>query len=158
MEEFRTDSLSLLGIELHIITSAVKPLSGWIMRDAIQSSREACAGHGYLKGFIVLTPKMTCNDINSFTAAGFGELRNNQDATLTYEGENWVLIQQTSNFLLKLLPNISEGVEVTSPLGSIDFLNNISNIMKTRFSAQTFQDIIKPESKYVLHHLWSVTE
>lgn len=66
MEEFRTDSLSLLGIELHIITSAVKPLSGWIMRDAIQSSREACAGHGYLKGLYCPYKKMVCNNINSF--------------------------------------------------------------------------------------------
>lgn len=92
---------------------------------------------------------MVCNNINSFTAAGIGELRNNQDATLTYEGENWVLIQQTSNFLLKLLPNITEGVEVNSPLGSIDFLNKISTIINTRFSAQTFEDIIKPECKYL---------
>lgn len=150
MDEFRTDSLSLLGIELHIITSAVKPLSGWIMRDAIQSSREACAGHGYLKGlYCPYKFCCICNNINSFIAAGIGELRNNQDATLTYEGENWVLIQQTSNFLLKLLPNITEGVEVNSPLGSIDFLNNISTIINTRFSAQTFEDIIKPECKYL---------
>ncbi|XP_066246335.1 peroxisomal acyl-coenzyme A oxidase 3-like [Euwallacea similis] len=128
MDEFRTDSISLLGIELHVVTSAAKPVSGWIMRDAIQSCREACAGHGYLK------------------AAGIGDLRNNQDATLTYEGENWVLIQQTSNFLLKLRPNILSGVEVKAPLKSVDFLNNISAILKSKFTAKSFEEVIRPES------------
>lgn len=44
------DNLDMLGAELHAITSAAKPVSGWLMRDAIQSCREACGGHGYLKG------------------------------------------------------------------------------------------------------------
>lgn len=41
-----------LGLEIHAISSTSKPLSGWIARDGIQESREACAGHGYLKGKI----------------------------------------------------------------------------------------------------------
>lgn len=123
------DDLEFLGIELHVITSAGKPVSGWIMRDAIQSSREACGGHGYLK------------------AAGLGELKSNQDAALTYEGENWVLIQQTSNFLLKLWPNILQGIEVTSPLKSVDFFNNAADILsKSKFSSRNVEDICKPET------------
>lgn len=41
-----------LGMELHILTSAAKSVSGWNARDAIQSCREACAGHGFLKGIL----------------------------------------------------------------------------------------------------------
>lgn len=44
------ENLDMLGAELHAITSAAKPVSGWLIRDAIQSCREACGGHGYLKG------------------------------------------------------------------------------------------------------------
>jgi acyl-CoA oxidase len=38
-----------VGLEMHAISSAGKPLCGWIVRDLIQECREACGGHGYLK-------------------------------------------------------------------------------------------------------------
>lgn len=38
-----------LGMEIHALSSAVKPLCSWIARDAIQDCRESCGGHGYLK-------------------------------------------------------------------------------------------------------------
>lgn len=46
------DLLADLGLELHAISSASKPVSGWVIRDAVQECREACAGHGYLKGIV----------------------------------------------------------------------------------------------------------
>lgn len=39
-----------LGLEIHAISSSCKPVAGWLSRDGIQECREACAGHGYLKG------------------------------------------------------------------------------------------------------------
>ena len=39
-----------LGREIHAISSASKPLSTWLARDAAQECREACGGHGYFKG------------------------------------------------------------------------------------------------------------
>lgn len=50
-------NLELLGTELHALTSAAKPVSGWLMRDATQSCREACGGHGYLHGKILILLK-----------------------------------------------------------------------------------------------------
>lgn len=46
------DKLPDLGLELHGISCSSKPVTGWTARDGIQESREACAGHGYLKGKI----------------------------------------------------------------------------------------------------------
>ena len=47
-----------LGREMHALSCAGKPLAGWLARDAIQESREACGGHGYMKGMSCSTPDM----------------------------------------------------------------------------------------------------
>ena len=44
------DLLAAVGMEIHALSSASKPLCGWTVRDAIQDCRESCGGHGYLKG------------------------------------------------------------------------------------------------------------
>lgn len=44
-----TNSIADLGMEIHVLSSATKPLCSWIARDAIQDCRESCGGHGYLK-------------------------------------------------------------------------------------------------------------
>ena len=41
---------ALKGMEMHALSSALKPLCAWTSRDAIQDCRESCGGHGYLKG------------------------------------------------------------------------------------------------------------
>lgn len=124
------NNLPELGIELHGISSASKPVSAWIARDGIQEFREACAGHGYLK------------------AAGLGDLRNNNDPSCTYEGENHILIQQTSNWLLKYWPLVAKGVQISSPLHSVDYLSEGQQILEQKFTARTVDDILRPE--YIL--------
>jgi acyl-CoA oxidase len=44
------DKAAERGLELHALSSAAKPVCGWAARDGIQHAREACGGHGYLKG------------------------------------------------------------------------------------------------------------
>lgn len=44
------DKMADVGMEIHAISSAAKPTCGWVVRDGIQECREACGGHGYLKG------------------------------------------------------------------------------------------------------------
>lgn len=43
------ESIADVGMEIHALSSATKPLCSWIARDAIQDCRESCGGHGYLK-------------------------------------------------------------------------------------------------------------
>jgi len=43
------NSIADLGMEIHALSSATKPLCSWISRDMIQDCRESCGGHGYLK-------------------------------------------------------------------------------------------------------------
>ncbi|KAJ1530925.1 hypothetical protein ONE63_005764 [Megalurothrips usitatus] len=120
----KSDEQADLGIEIHGISSSAKPLCGWAARDAIQECREACGGHGYLK------------------LSALGDLRNGNDANCTYEGENNVLVQQTSNWLLQVWAQWKQQKVVPkSPLGSISFLVHADQILQYHFSASTVEEI-----------------
>ncbi|KAF5276120.1 hypothetical protein FQR65_LT16476 [Abscondita terminalis] len=109
---------SSVGEELHAITCGAKSVVVWLVRDAIQECREACGGHGYLK------------------ASALGDIRNSNDLNCTSEGENNVVIQQTSNWLLKKWATVLKKEPVENPLRSIDFLNEAENILATKFSGK----------------------
>lgn len=117
-----------LGLEIHALSCATKPLCSWISRDAIQDCRESCGGHGYLK------------------MSRLGEIRGENDANCTYEGENNILIQQASNWLLSQWTNVIKGRPIPSPLGSADFLVNTEQILNTKFDQVTVEDTLKPEN------------
>uniref|UniRef100_A0A8D8G9W4 Acyl-coenzyme A oxidase n=2 Tax=Culex pipiens TaxID=7175 RepID=A0A8D8G9W4_CULPI len=105
--------LSQIVSELHALVSSSKPLVTWTARDAIQESREACGGHGYLR------------------AANLGELRNNHDPSCTYEGDNNVLGQQASNWLLRQW----KAAKVESPVGTANFIERREAILGSNFDA-----------------------
>lgn len=75
-----------------------------------------------------------------------GDIRAQNDANCTYEGENNVLIQQASNWLVRQWDNLLKGKPVPSPLHSIDFLVDANDILKTKFDQTTVEDTLKPES------------
>ncbi|KAK7867138.1 hypothetical protein R5R35_005853 [Gryllus longicercus] len=134
-----------LGIEIHAVSSAGKPIAGWITRDAIQECREACGGHGYLK------------------ASNLGDLRNDNDANCTYEGENNVLLQQTSNWLLQLWSQKKKGSTIKTPLGSADFLSNSDSIFSSKLiipslDVATHPDTIIAAYKWLICWLLEETE
>lgn len=108
LDSFLGDSKTMQegGAEVHGLSSAVKPLAGWLARDGIQESREACGGHGYMK------------------LAGLVEVRDDNDGNLTYEGDNSVLLQQTSNWLLHLWSQRDDPSVWDTPLKTVAFLGN----------------------------------
>ncbi|CAG2201412.1 ACOX1 [Mytilus edulis] len=102
--------------------------------------REACGGHGY------------------FYVNRLGAIRNDNDTNCTYEGDNNVILQQTSNYLLAnleqvrvvsfthLVKNGQRGCKkVSSPLGSINFLNDLDSLLKTKFQVRSVEECIRPE-------------
>ncbi|KAF4530545.1 hypothetical protein B566_EDAN016998 [Ephemera danica] len=116
------------GAEIHAASSAGKPIAAWMARDAVQECREACGGHGYLK------------------ISGLGDIRNDSDASCTYEGENNVLLQQSSNWLLSLWAKTKQGAEISTPLNSASFLADWKNILNSKFEANTIQNATHPEN------------
>ncbi|KAJ6649267.1 Peroxisomal acyl-coenzyme A oxidase 3 [Pseudolycoriella hygida] len=117
-----------IGMEIHALSSAAKPYCTWSAQSAIQDCREACGGHGYLK------------------VAGLGELRNNNDASCSYEGENNVLIQQTSNWLLSVRKTGYSSFANVSPLGSAEFLANFDSVINSKFTFKTSDEALRPEN------------
>ncbi|XP_058820231.1 peroxisomal acyl-coenzyme A oxidase 3 isoform X2 [Topomyia yanbarensis] len=113
-----------IGMEIHALSSAAKPVCTWAARDGIQECREACGGHGFLK------------------LSTLGDLRNDNDPNCTYEGENNVLIQQTSNWLLNVRSKGYETFAKVSPLGSVEFLKDFMRIRNSKASWKSPKDAV----------------
>ena len=88
------------------------------------------------------------------SAGGFGEIRNDNDANLTYEGDNNLRIQQLSNFLLRLERLPLEG----TPLHSADFLLQRGEEGRERESWPEGEEVATVECESGDGLRWSIVE
>ncbi|XP_055923982.1 peroxisomal acyl-coenzyme A oxidase 3 isoform X2 [Eupeodes corollae] len=132
VKTFMGEDVSAQGMELHGLSSAAKPVCTWVARDGIQECREACGGHGYLK------------------STKIGDLRNDNDANCTYEGENNTLIQQASNWLISIRRG-ENNFEESSPMGSISFLKDMDSILNSKAEFKTAEEALNEDN--LLHTL-----
>lgn len=68
--------------------------------------------------------------------AALGDMASNHEPTVTYEGDNNVLAQQTSNWILRQWSEVQNGSMIISPLASVGFLSKSSAILKKKFNFQ----------------------
>lgn len=87
--------------------------------------------------------------------AGISHRRGCHDARVTYEGDNNVLLQQTSNWLLRQLHN-PENASEEFPLSSILFLQDFSTKLKTTWSGTSIQDVCTNECRLINYRIPSV--
>ncbi|CAO2656682.1 Nn.00g054850.m01.CDS01 [Neocucurbitaria sp. VM-36] len=133
-EEHQPSSV-LLG-ELHAVSCALKALTSTTAGEGLETCRRACGGHGY----------------SAF--AGIGSVYSDYLPTLTWEGDNYMLTQQVSRYLLKTAreimksgPNALKGKHNTATMLR-DYLD------KTRVGCAF--DMLKHESDIIDAFAWRV--
>lgn len=80
--------------------------------------------------------------------ANLGDIRSNHEPTVTYEGDNNVLSQQTGNWLLRQYETALSGNTVDSPLGTLAFLNDCRAIMAQKFSCSSTAELKSRECEF----------
>ncbi|KAF5303280.1 hypothetical protein FQA39_LY10019 [Lamprigera yunnana] len=113
--------------ELYPSTSSIKCVVTWLANSGIQECREACGGYGYLK------------------ASGIGNMRNGSDLNTTSEGDNHVMLQQASTWLLQQWSLVLQGQVITSSFKTVELLNNAKQILNSKFERKSTEETLSVE-------------
>ena len=82
-------------------------------------------------------------------------MRNDNDANCTYEGDNNVLLQQTSNWLISVWGRRSR-MSSAHPMGTIDYLNDADIILKEVWTKSPLNQASTEQGTYLfLPHVCS---
>jgi len=129
----KEDPLSKESDELHCILSSFKPICSWWAMQGIQECREACGGQGY----------------SAYSM--FARWRANCDVQLTWEGDNNVLLQQASRFILKVAQRTLQGKRIDTPY--LSYLNMDSALVYSQRAGNITQESFKENLLFPLQCL-----
>ncbi|KAI8141427.1 acyl-CoA dehydrogenase/oxidase [Fennellomyces sp. T-0311] len=120
-------NFSLLA-DLHSSSSGLKSLTTTMAVEGMEECRRACGGHGY----------------SMFS--GLGLFYQDYLPNVTFEGDNYVLTQQTARYLLKSFRNVVAGKAKPSEHNlTITYLSQYMQNPKATCPATTATDFLNPE-------------
>lgn len=99
--------------DLHSTSCALKSYASTVAGEGLEVCRRACGGHGY----------------SSFS--GIGSWYADYLPTLTWEGDNYMLTQQVSRYLLKSARAVLKGHKSTGNFNAVNADNDTAAILKT---------------------------
>lgn len=94
-----------------------------------------------------MIPKVSLVAFLNSIASGLGQLREDNDANCTYEGDNNVLLQQTANWLLNLwstMQKTKQSIAPLTPLRSASYLDSAESILRSKCLLETPQQWCDP--------------
>ncbi|ORY95705.1 acyl-CoA dehydrogenase/oxidase C-terminal [Syncephalastrum racemosum] len=126
-EEMQKGNFNLLA-DLHASSSGLKSLTTTMAVEAIEDCRRACGGHGY----------------SMFS--GLGMFYQDYLPNVTWEGDNYILTQQTARYLLKTYRNVLAGTAKPSEYNqTINYLTQYMQNPKAKCPATSASDFSNPE-------------
>ncbi|KAI8391735.1 acyl-CoA dehydrogenase/oxidase C-terminal [Radiomyces spectabilis] len=126
-EAMQQGNFSLLA-DLHASSSGLKSLTTTMAVEAIEDCRRACGGHGY----------------SMFS--GLGMFYQDYLPNVTWEGDNYILTQQTARYLLKTFRNVVAGKAVPSEYNqTVTYLSQYMQNPKAKCPATSPKDFLNPE-------------
>jgi acyl-CoA oxidase len=105
---------------IHALGSGLKAWSSTVACAGVEEARQMCGGHGYV------------------ALSGLPEILGAVSASLTFEGENYVLWQQLGKYLFKQLQSLSTGEMIAPEMGV--FFNGIENYIHDEDFNVDFKD------------------
>lgn len=130
----KSEELSEFSKEVHALSSGAKPVATWLGVESLGEARKACGGHGFLH------------------MSRLNTLRDDNDPSQTFEGENFMILQQTSNILLGKVSSIGS---INTPMSTMSFLNSAPS----KFSSWTSNPVNDALAayRYLTHYLLQTT-
>lgn len=122
--------------EVHATSSGLKSLTTTITAEGIETCRRACGGHGYtlssglgtlFADYVGVSAHTIRSQLLQLLILMLPSLHDIQ--TLTAEGENFLLTQQTGRYLLKAYERLRRG-SATPDERNIKYLENVDQLLE----------------------------